>query len=280
MTVLFKSIYIIYDINKKTYLKGELTMMRLDKFLCENDIGTRSNVKEMIKKGLVLVNDTTVRQPEFKVNELSDRVVCQGNPINYHQFVYFMLNKPAGYVTAHQDNLFPTVMELLNNVHAKDLSPVGRLDKDTEGLLLITNDGILNHRLLTPKSHVPKTYYVELRDDFTDEQANILAMGVDIGEKRPCMPAKVETIKNVNATKEFSNIERPLESKAIFLTIHEGKFHQVKRMLQVVGNEVTYLKRIKFGSLELDESLKPGQYRILTENELINLKKDIERDIK
>lgn len=245
-------------------------MMRLDKFLCENNLGSRSQVKEWIKKGFVQVNNSVVKQPEFKVHEEKDEVICQGQVVNYQKFVYYMLNKPAGTVTAHQDNLSPTVMSLLKDVQGKDLSPVGRLDKDTEGLLLITNDGDLNHRLLAPKSHVPKTYYVELRDAFNSEQACKLKEGVDIGEKRPCMPAEVEVVDSLMDSGK----------SAIHLTIHEGKFHQVKRMLQVVGNEVTYLKRVKFGSLRLDESLTPGEYRPLTEAEVASLQKDIIKDNK
>ena len=237
-------------------------MMRLDKFLCENNLGSRSQVKEWIKKGLVQVNDTIVKMPEYKVCEETDRVLCQGQEVYYQRFTYYMLNKPAGVVTAHQDNLYPTVMELLKDEKCKDLSPVGRLDKDTEGLLLITNDGGLAHQLLAPKSHVPKTYYVELRDEFNEEQKKKLEEGVDIGEKKPCRPAEVDLHKNMGR-------------KAIFLTIHEGKFHQVKRMLQVVGNEVTYLKRMKFGSLRLDETLKPGEYRLLAEREIEALHKDV-----
>lgn len=248
--------------------------MRLDKFLCDNNIGTRSQVKDLIKKGLVQVNDNMIKQPEFKVNEAIDKVTCQSVVLNYQQYVYYMLNKPAGTVTAHQDNISPTVMSLLKDVNAKDLSPVGRLDKDTEGLLLITNDGDLNHRLLAPKSHVPKTYYVELRDVFREEQALKLSEGVDIGEKRPCMPAEVAVVENDRT--EYNN---ELSRSAILLTIHEGKFHQVKRMLQVVGNEVTYLKRVKFGSLKLDETLPVGACRELTEQEIALLRKDVEKDI-
>lgn len=245
-------------------------MMRLDKFLCDNNIGTRNQVKDLIKKGLVSVNDTVIKQPEFKVDESADKVICQGVAITYQEFYYYMLNKPAGYVTAHQDNLYPTVMSLLKDVAGKDLSPVGRLDKDTEGLLLITNDGELNHKLLAPKSHVPKTYYVELRDAFTDEQAFKLKSGIDIGEKHPCMPAEVIVVDfDKNSPDNHGGVG------AILLTIHEGKFHQVKRMMQVVGNEVMYLKRVQFGSLKLDDKLELGEYRTLTEQEIMMLREDV-----
>lgn len=229
--------------------------MRLDRFLCENNLGTRSLVKQWIRKGLVSVNGTIIKQPEYKVLEESDTVLCQGREVLYQKYVYYMLNKPAGTVTAREDTLSPTVMALLKDAPGKDLAPVGRLDKDTEGLLLITNDGALAHKLLAPKSHVPKTYYVTLRDAFTKDQKQMLTQGVYIGEKKPCMPAGTEQ----------------LEPQTILLTIHEGKFHQVKRMLQAVGNEVLYLKRIRFGSLPLDESLAPGEYRPLTERELSEL---------
>ncbi len=229
--------------------------MRLDRFLCENNLGTRSLVKQWIRKGLVSVNGTVIKQPEYKVLEETDTVLCQGRKVHYQQYAYYMLNKPAGTVTAREDALSLTVMALLKDAQGKDLSPVGRLDKDTEGLLLITNDGALAHQLLAPKSHVPKTYYVTLRDAFTEDQKQMLTKGVDIGERKPCMPAEAEQ----------------LEPKIILLTIHEGKFHQVKRMLQAVGNEVLYLKRIRFGSLSLDETLGIGEYRPLTEKELSGL---------
>lgn len=238
-------------------------MMRLDKFLCDNNIGSRSQVKELIKKGLVCINGTIVTKADFKVNETKDEVFCQGQTVIYSRFVYYMFNKPQGTVTAHHDKLSCTVMSYFKDAPAKDLSPVGRLDKDTEGLLLVTNDGELNHKLLMPKSHVPKTYYVELRDSFTDKQKEKLISGIDIGEKRPCMPAKAEIYKQSDT------------GKAILLTIHEGMYHQVKRMMQAVGNEVVYLKRIRFGSLCLDASLAPGSYRLLSDNEIEALKNDI-----
>ena len=231
--------------------------MRLDRFLCENSLGSRSQVKQWIKKGLVTVNDTIIRQPEYKVDEESDAVFCQGQAVFYRKYVYYMLNKPAGTVTAREDNLSLTVMSLMKDAYGKDLSPVGRLDKDTEGLLLITNDGLLAHRLLSPKNHVPKTYFVTLRECFTPEQEHALAEGVDIGEKKVCMPAQAEV----------------LDSRNILLTIHEGKFHQVKRMMKAVGNEVVYLKRVRFGSLSLDATLAPGEYRSLSDTEVAEILK-------
>ena len=169
-----------------------------------------------------------------------------------------MLNKPAGVVSATTDNHDKTVLDLLKDAPGKDLFPVGRLDKDTEGLLLITNDGVLSHNLLSPKKHVDKTYLVKTAETVTLDMIHALEQGVDIGEEKITLPAKVKL----------------LEEKEIELTIMEGKFHQVKRMLKAVGNEVVYLKRLSMGSLILDEALKLGEYRILTEKEVDDLKKD------
>jgi 16S rRNA pseudouridine516 synthase len=184
-----------------------------------------------------------------------------GTRLSYQSFYYYMLYKPSGVVTATKDNHDKTVMDLLSDVSGKDLFPVGRLDKDTEGLLLITNDGELSHRLLLPKRHVAKTYYVECRGQITDEDIQKLEKGVDIGDDKPTLPAKVELLTQNDG------------SYTMKLTITEGRFHQVKRMVQAVGGEVAYLKRLSMGTLLLDENLQKGQYRSLTEQEIIDLKK-------
>lgn len=233
-------------------------MMRLDKFLVACEVGSRSQVKNFIKKGLVAIDDVVCKDADYKFDENSCKVTFQGQPLVYHAFEYYMLNKPQGVVTATQDNHDKTVMDLLNVTRKKDLFPVGRLDKDTEGLLLITNDGALAHTLLSPKKHVDKTYLVKLRDNITRQAIQALEQGVDIGEEKPTMPAKIR----VNNEKE------------ILLTIHEGKFHQVKRMLQAVDNEVIFLKRITFGSLNLDDNLKQGTFRPLNPEEIQALRKD------
>ena len=229
--------------------------MRLDKFLCDNNIGTRSQVKEYIKKGQVTVNDQIIKKPETKVNEETDTVVCQGQPIHYRKYVYYMLNKPEGVVSATNDNTAPTVVSLLTVPEQKDLFPVGRLDKDTTGLLLLTNDGALSHRLLSPAKHVKKCYYVETDLTIVPEELKKLEIGVDIGEKA--------------LTKEAET--KLLSEKSCLLTITEGKFHQVKRMFQAIGLTVTYLKRISMGSLVLDEDLPEGRIRELTEEEVNSL---------
>lgn len=234
-------------------------MMRLDKFLTENEIGSRSQVKEYIKKGLIKVNGTICKQADIKIDETKDIIVYGEQTIKYQQFMYFMLNKPKGVVTATKDNIDKTVMDLINTERKKDLFPVGRLDKDTEGLLLITNDGALGHTLLSPKKHVFKRYSVKCKNLISEFDLHKLENGVDIGDEKPTLPAKVKIVG-----------EKELE-----LEICEGRFHQVKRMLQAVNNEVVFLKRISFGSLELDEKLFAGEYRELTDEEIALLRKDI-----
>ena len=171
-----------------------------------------------------------------------------------------MLNKPAGCVSARTDETSQTVLELLPEKKRRDLFPVGRLDKDTEGLLLITNDGQLAHRLLSPKRHVDKCYEADIQGCVTKEHVNMFLSGLDIGEEKKTLPAILEILKQGDVSK-------------VRVTIQEGKFHQVKRMFHAIGYEVLYLKRISMGSLKLDESLKPGEYRLLTEQELAKLKK-------
>ena len=202
--------------------------MRLDKFLCELNIGSRSQVKTYVKQGLISVNGSVEKSPERKIDENKDVVSYRGEALHYQQDHYFMLNKPAGVVTATKDNVSKTVMDLLPPEFGKNLFPVGRLDKDTEGLLLLTDDGDLAHRLLSPTKHVDKTYLVEIREPLSESGKTALENGVDIGEDKPTRPANVVV----------------LNASQILLTIHEGKFHQVKRMLKAVDNEVLALKRV------------------------------------
>ena len=226
--------------------------MRLDKYLCLMEAGTRSQVKNNILKGLVTINGIPAKRPEQKVDEECDIVAFRGKELHFKRFCYYMLNKPMGVVSATRDNTAGTVVELLGPDRRGDIFPVGRLDKDTVGLLLLTNDGELSHKLLSPKHHVDKTYLVTVEHSLSPEDLRKLVEGVDIGEKRPTMPAKAEI----------------LENGQLLLTIREGKYHQVKRMLQAVDNKVTALKRIAFGGIVLDEDLQPGQYRELTEREV------------
>lgn len=234
--------------------------LRLDKYLADMGQGTRTEVKKMIRAGKVSVNQEIIKSPEFKIDTRTDEICADGELLAYEEFEYYMLNKPAGVVSATEDSRDKTVLDLIVSKKRKDLFPVGRLDKDTEGLLFITNDGMLAHNLLSPKKHVDKCYFVRLLDSIADEDIEKLEKGVDIGEKALTLPAQIAKV---------SENGRELE-----ITIREGKFHQVKRMFQAVGNEVVYLKRLSMGSLKLDETLQPGQYRLLSGKEIKRLKEN------
>ena len=219
--------------------------MRLDKLLVELNIGTRSEVKALLKKGLILVDGQKALKPEQKVDENSVVITYGGKDYSYQQYYYYIMNKPKGVITATEDAKDLTVMDLFYQKcpdAPKGLSPVGRLDKDTTGLLLITNDGKLAHELLSPKKHVDKTYFVTLDGELTEENIKELESGVHIGEGDLTEPAKVEY--------EGGN--------TCYITIHEGKFHQVKRMFFAVGKQVLELKRTGFGPLSLDEEKLPS----------------------
>lgn len=236
----------------------DVIMIRLDKYLADMGIGTRTEVKKLIRQGKVKIGDAVVKSPEHKIDAASQKVFCEGQEVGYEEYEYYMLNKPAGYVSATTDAKDKTVLDLITDKKRKDLFPVGRLDKDTEGLLLITNDGDLAHRLLAPKKHVDKLYYAKVAGVVIEEDVRAFAEGVNIGENEVTRPALLEILK----TDEISEIH---------LTIQEGKFHQVKRMFEAVGKKVIYLKRISMGTLRLDENLKLGEYRPLTEEELEHL---------
>ena len=229
-------------------------MMRLDKFLTEMGIGTRTEVKKYIKQGKVKVDGETVKLPETKVDAGRQEITYLEHPVQYKAFEYVMLNKPAGVVSATTDAREKTVLDLISEKKRKDLFPVGRLDKDTEGLLLITNDGELAHRLLAPKKHVDKVYYAKVKGVVTERDVIAFAEGISIGQGETAKPAVLKIL----VSDVLSEIR---------LTIQEGKFHQVKRMFAAVGKEVVYLKRLSMGSLILDESLRPGEYRPLTKEE-------------
>lgn len=236
-------------------------MMRLDKYLCETGFGTRSQVKDLLKKGQVMVNGEVVKKPELKINETTDQILCQGKKASYQKNIYLMLHKPAGVVSATEDSREKTVLDLVRPEDRKNgLFPVGRLDKDTEGLLLLTDDGELAHRLLSPKKHVDKTYYAKIDGQVTEEHVKQFREGLDIGDEKKTLPA----VLTILLSGPVSEIE---------VTIHEGRFHQIKRMFEAVGCKVTYLKRLSMGSLVLDETLPPEEYRPLTEAELEGLTK-------
>lgn len=234
--------------------------IRLDKYLADMGLGTRTEVKKDIKKGRISVNGEIIKSPEYKIDSQTDAVLADGKEIAYEELIYYMLNKPQGVVSATEDRRDKTVLDLISEKKRKDLFPVGRLDKDTEGLLLITNDGELAHNLLAPKKHVDKKYFVRLKAPLSEENRKRLEEGVDIGEDKLTLPAQVFVL----------NEERD-EAEII---IREGKFHQIKRMFHAVGNEVVFLKRLSMGSLVLDEALLPGEYRLLTPQEIERLKEN------
>ena len=234
--------------------------MRLDKYLSDMNVGTRAEIKKAVRSGRVTVDGEIAGNPGLSVNETSS-VFYMGKEILYELFSYYMLNKPSGVITATEDRYQKTVLDLLPDDRRKDLSPVGRLDKDTEGLLLITNDGNLNHRLLAPRHHVDKRYYARIQGQVDSRDVRAFADGIRLDDGLCCMPAHLEIIKSG----ETSEIE---------VVIQEGKFHQIKRMFEAVGKKVIYLKRLSMGSLVLDPALSPGEWRRLTEDEIKALKSE------
>ena len=243
--------------------------MRLDKYLGDHNLGTRKQIKEYLKNGRCTVNGIVAVKPDVHINELSDEIAFDGKVLSYARFHYFMLYKPAGVVSATNDKRNVTVLDLLKEENLKNLSPCGRLDIDTEGLLLITDDGVMIHNLLSPKKHVDKVYEVHIAHELSEEDIKRLTDGVDIGDKNDDGSVK-PTLPAVVTQKERDNNGNPV----IELTIHEGRFHQVKRMLEAVGNEVLFLKRLSMGPLFLDEKLASGEYRALTDEEIKKLSKN------
>ena len=229
---------------------------RIDKILSNLGYGSRSELKKLCKSGLVKVNGKVINNPGVQVDVENDEILFDGEKVVYKEFIYLMLNKPDGYISATFDKRDPIVLDLIDK---EDLIfepfPVGRLDKDTEGLLVLTNDGQLAHRVLSPKKHVPKTYYAKVEGVVTEEDVKAFAEGVTLDDGYETMPAELEILKSDDISE-------------IALTIHEGKFHQVKRMFESVGKKVVYLKRLSMGKLKLDEGLALGEYRELTEEEV------------
>ena len=234
--------------------------MRLDKFLTETGNGTRSQIKVYIKKGLVSVNGSVAKDCSVHIDEMKDKISFQNKTVLYKKNRYYMLHKPKGVVCATKDNVSKTVLQLFAPDLQKGLFPVGRLDKDTEGLLFLTTDGDFSHRLMSPKKHVEKTYYFEAEGSLNMEEIQRLESGIEIAGDEPLtLPAKL------------SEIQQDKQLVKGCLTITEGRFHQVKRMLQAVDCHVVYLKRLSIGQVSLDEKLAPGEYRELTETELHTL---------
>lgn len=238
--------------------------MRLDKFLADMEFGSRKEVKQFIKKGRVKVNGVICKSDKTQVDELNDHILFDDELVHYQNQFYYILHKPQGVISATVDNFDETVVDLLDDdVFREDLFPVGRLDKDTEGLLILTNDGALAHQLLSPKKHVEKAYYAKVSGQMTPEDVVAFKQGLTIDQKEVCLPAELTIL----------SYDEALDESEIELVLHEGKFHQVKRMVQAVGKEVTYLKRIRMGQLVLPSDLALGEYRELSTTELEQLKK-------
>jgi len=234
--------------------------VRIDKMLANLGYGSRKEVKDLLKSGGVKVNDTVVKNGKEQVNPDIDTVTLHGEVIEYKEYIYLMMNKPQGVISATEDHYEETVIDLLELEDAVfSPFPVGRLDKDTEGLLLLTNDGQLAHQLLSPKKHVPKTYFAVIDREVTEEDVLAFQEGVTLDDGYVTKPGKLKILK--------SGIRSDIE-----LTITEGKFHQVKRMFEAVGKKVVYLQRISMGPLKLDETLELGEYRELTEEEITMLR--------
>lgn len=235
--------------------------MRLDKFISTTTTLSRAEAKKIIKKG-ILINDILIKSPDYKVDEFNDQVIVNGNRLVYQKYVYIMMNKSKDTVSATEDAIERTVVDILRDEdRIYKVFPVGRLDKDTEGLMLLTNDGELAHKLISPKKDVEKKYYVEVSGELKNEHLKIIKEGVILEDGYRCKPARLEILDSSEGNSKAN----------IFIT--EGKFHQVKRMMKSLGTTVTYLKRLSIGSLKLDENLKLGEYRYLTDDELNKLTK-------
>ena len=235
--------------------------MRLDKFISTTTTLSRAEAKKIIKKG-ILINDILIKSPDYKIDEFNDQVIVNGNRLVYQKYVYIMMNKPKDTVSATEDAIERTVVDILRDEdRIYKVFPVGRLDKDTEGLMLLTNDGELAHKLISPKKDVEKKYYVEVSGELKNEHLKIIKEGVILEDGYRCKPARLEILDSSEGNSKAN----------IFIT--EGKFHQVKRMMKSLGTTVTYLKRLSIGSLKLDENLKLGEYRYLTDDELNKLTK-------
>ncbi|WP_281886107.1 pseudouridine synthase [Paenibacillus sp. YYML68] len=240
------------------------TTLRLDKLLAHSGFGTRSEIKLLVKRGAITVNGKPIKDSGLQVHPERDDIQVEGEKVRYREFVYLMLNKPQGVVSATEDNRDRTVIDLVDAEYAHfELFPVGRLDKDTEGLLLLTNDGKLAHNLLSPRKHVPKTYYAKVEGAVNERDQEAFRAGVTLDDGYETMPAELRILlKGDPSAGLLSEIE---------LTIMEGKFHQVKRMFEAVGKKVVFLKRLSMGPLKLDPELSTGECRELMEEELQQL---------
>ena len=239
--------------------------MRLDKFLVACSVGSRTEVKNFLKAGRVMVNGKKEKSAKLQINEERDEIRFDGQVLEYEEFVYYMMNKPQGVISATEDSKHRTVLDLLDDIaRTKEVFPVGRLDIDTHGLLLLTNDGQLAHALLSPKRHVDKTYLAQVKGIMTQEDVEKFAQGIPLKDFT-CQPAKLELV----------SLDREKNQSLVRVTISEGKFHQVKRMVAYCGKEVVDLQRLTMGTLTLDENLKRGEWRRLTKEEVEGLRESV-----
>jgi 16S rRNA pseudouridine516 synthase len=231
-------------------------MMRLDKYLSCCGVGSRKTCRLAIRQGHIQVNGVLIRQDDYTIDEWNDRVEREGIRLHYQPFIYLMMNKPQGVISATTDKQHQTILDLVNDFKHRDLFPVGRLDRDSEGLLLLSDDGRLAHQLLSPKNHVEKEYLVHLDHELSNDLIDQFYAGIMLEDGYVCQPATLRIIDHDKA----------------HVVIHEGKYHQIKRMFRQLGYEVTFLKRVRFHSIWLDSSLQPGEYRSLTIDEITRLK--------
>lgn len=261
-------------------------MIRLDKYLADSGFGTRNEVRSLVKSGSVFVNNEIVKDFGIKIDPDKDEVSVKGKSVEYNEYEYYMLHKPAGIITASRDKNAKTVVDLIETRKRRDLFPIGRLDKDTEGLLIITNDGALSHRLLSPNSHVQKTYVAFVSGELPSDVETHFKNGIDIGDEKLTLPAGLREIASVDAlVEEFrdqfivDSISDHLESFNSFIkecriyevVLTEGRYHEIKRMFEALGGNVEYLKRYSMGPITLDSELAPGEYRKLDKEEMKNL---------
>ncbi len=233
--------------------------MRIDRYFSSQEICSRSEIKTALRRGLVTVNGTVIKQADYKIDPEQDTIMLEGKEVSYRRYVYYMLNKPMGVVSATEDKKQKTVLDLVPpELYRSDLFPAGRLDKDTTGFVLLTNDGDFAHKILAPKSHIEKTYHAGVLHPITEEDIAAFSQGITLKSGEECLPAKLRLLQE-------GDDAHPTVCEVI---ICEGKYHQIKKMFEARGNKVVTLRRVKMGELHLDETLKEGQCRIITAQEL------------
>lgn len=255
-------------------------IIRIDKYLADSGYGTRSEVHSLVRSGSVLVNGDIVKQIGLRIDTDRDQICVRGKVVSYSEFEYYMLHKPAGIISASSDRSEKTVVDLIKSRKRRDLFPVGRLDRDTEGLLLITNDGEMSHRLLSPAMHISKTYGAIISGRLPDDAVDICRTGIDIGDEKLTRSAELRVLQPEEIYDDIFRDRLEAGLTPVMITLTEGRYHEIKRMFEAIGCLVEYLKRYSMGSLTLDSSLQPGEYRELTAEELDGLRHLCDKDKK